>query len=1377
MYIREFFIDQFGVLQGQAVSGLPPGISVFLGDNEAGKSTCLDFFRATLFGYARNRRNVYEYAAGSKSPTSGGTLLLQGSDGGLLRLTRRPGKHGGSLTLTGADGSPRPASDLELLLRGCTADLYDKVFAFSLGELAQVGGLKEDAIRGALHGAAFGTGLRSPGQVLKELDEAKRNIFAPKATTSKIHKLLDDLEALQALLDEKGGEVARYAGLQKDLIALDAELEAARTARRELEGAQRAHDRRLALRRRWETLREAEQNLAALPECSGVFAPDGRERLERLEALLADRRIAASTAKSAFERLERDMAGRAEQADAKLLAAALPLASLRERKENVRAAVALLPDLAHEAAALRADLAMHCAALGEGWDASRIAAYDLSLAVREECATLGRQLTQAEQHAAVTEESCRRAARECAAADAALRGLTEQGGGAAKDDGASPGSDAMDTLQRLLLRANDAHENTGALALAARGASQALGQALAAIHPDWTRQNLEQLALTPADRERLSTLAAAVWAAREARIDAARAFDAAESACVDARQRLAALPVESIASGAEGGEENAQTLAARGNGLRQVQAAFRALDAARRRHEAANDQLNEVVTLARAGNGLADAQAYAGRGGRKSGLFTTPRALTGLAALLALAAGGAAAYIGNLSGSSLLLYAGVGESVLGFALLALGFVRPAPSAPAPDADAAWQEMEQRLIQARQAARKTVEEAEAALRVALARSADLFPDGGINPGLLPELLPELLAEAEARIMRQRELLVLRDRDISYLERERAALSLAEGRRMAAAQKRDAAARAEEEAHQAWREALGKSGLPQETEAKDCGLLLEKIDAAFARRAACEARDREAREAEERINACRAFALGISPLAGLLASLPEGGSGLAPEPGAWLEAVRQYMEEWREAGHERIRLRELTLERETRLGQAKLALAQAEQDSAAAREIVQARQSAWQSWLAGRHLSSSLSPETARLALDTAAKAKSALEQSGRLESRRAELRRDLADFARDLAEHTTTLASVLAPGHAALEALASLAEGNADPSPARSEAALGLLDELAAKASAAAEADLLRREREKELPAASAAAAEAQAQVASAEAEIAELLRLGGCDSSESFRRDHGLWARREDVTAAKNSQEAALRQEAADLGLTFETLLDSFSVDGVEALAEQNRGRELALSEASLLEQTLAERRGGIAAAMRGLTSEAGLSDLLGRRESLKEEIRREAEEWSRLALAKELLLAAKRRFESERRGNIIHYTGELFSAFTGGAYSGITLALDDEGVRAVSRRGEVKNPENELSRGTREQLYLALRLAYVRDHGAQAEKLPVIMDDILVNFDGRRAENTAKALAGFATDNQILFFTCHESTADILAGAAPESVRYTLRGGVFERA
>jgi len=112
----------------------------------------------------------------------------------------------------------------------------------------------------------------------------------------------------------------------------------------------------------------------------------------------------------------------------------------------------------------------------------------------------------------------------------------------------------------------------------------------------------------------------------------------------------------------------------------------------------------------------------------------------------------------------------------------------------------------------------------------------------------------------------------------------------------------------------------------------------------------------------------------------------------------------------------------------------------------------------------------------------------------------------------------------------------------------------------------------------------------------------------------------------------------------------------------------------------------------------------------------------------------------------------------------TEGRYTRITTAVDEARLDVHDAEGTVWNPER-LSRGTREQVFLALRLALVRGLHEHGIVLPVVMDDALVNFDDRRARAAAKTLVAFmadqAGDRQMLVLTCHAHVAALFQEAA----------------
>src|SRR5262249_134083 len=84
------------------------------------------------------------------------------------------------------------------------------------------------------------------------------------------------------------------------------------------------------------------------------------------------------------------------------------------------------------------------------------------------------------------------------------------------------------------------------------------------------------------------------------------------------------------------------------------------------------------------------------------------------------------------------------------------------------------------------------------------------------------------------------------------------------------------------------------------------------------------------------------------------------------------------------------------------------------------------------------------------------------------------------------------------------------------------------------------------------------------------------------------------------------------------------------------------------------------------------------------------------------------------------------------------------------------------------MSDGSHDQLYLALRLATLESWLQSHEPVPFIVDDILLNFDDRRATAALRALAELSRQTQVLFFTHHRPTIDLARAQLPRDVIFT---------
>ncbi len=113
---------------------------------------------------------------------------------------------------------------------------------------------------------------------------------------------------------------------------------------------------------------------------------------------------------------------------------------------------------------------------------------------------------------------------------------------------------------------------------------------------------------------------------------------------------------------------------------------------------------------------------------------------------------------------------------------------------------------------------------------------------------------------------------------------------------------------------------------------------------------------------------------------------------------------------------------------------------------------------------------------------------------------------------------------------------------------------------------------------------------------------------------------------------------------------------------------------------------------------------------------------------------------------------------GALFSGLTGGAFAGLAQDYDagDEPRLTGRRAGGELVPVDGLSEGTRDQLYLALRLAYLEDYAARAEPAPFVGDDLFLTFDDARTAHGLEALAAIGARVQPILFTHHRHVADL---------------------
>jgi uncharacterized protein YhaN len=118
----------------------------------------------------------------------------------------------------------------------------------------------------------------------------------------------------------------------------------------------------------------------------------------------------------------------------------------------------------------------------------------------------------------------------------------------------------------------------------------------------------------------------------------------------------------------------------------------------------------------------------------------------------------------------------------------------------------------------------------------------------------------------------------------------------------------------------------------------------------------------------------------------------------------------------------------------------------------------------------------------------------------------------------------------------------------------------------------------------------------------------------------------------------------------------------------------------------------------------------------------------------------------------------VMKRAGDIFSVLTGSRFSRLVqdYGSDDELQLLAERATGERVPLSGLSEGTGDQLYLALRLAFLEDYSARNEPAPLIVDDIFQTFDDDRTAAGLNALAGTVGRFQTILFTHEMSVVDI---------------------
>ncbi|OFA15681.1 hypothetical protein A4U49_11580 [Acidithiobacillus ferrivorans] len=295
---------------------------------------------------------------------------------------------------------------------------------------------------------------------------------------------------------------------------------------------------------------------------------------------------------------------------------------------------------------------------------------------------------------------------------------------------------------------------------------------------------------------------------------------------------------------------------------------------------------------------------------------------------------------------------------------------------------------------------------------------------------------------------------------------------------------------------------------------------------------------------------------------------------------------------------------------------------------------------------------------------------------------------------------------------------------------------------------AREADRLRKQTDVDIERETTRVQQAQLAASSQRERLAALVRRAGVQSQDELP-----------LVEANSARKELLSVRIDEIG---EQLVRSAAKPLAEVLAEIE-GHDISATAARLteIEATVTDQEAEVETAHAHLLEASREFDSIDgsdaaaqaqqEAEELIARIARHARTYARTRLAEAIVSRVVQAYRERHQGPVLQRAGEIFARITLGSFSGLTTDYEDDkqvllGQRPEGNRVGVAG----MSQGARDQLFLSLRIAAIEEHLKQREAIPLVIDDLLVQFDDARASATLSVLANLAQQTQVLFFTHH---------------------------
>jgi uncharacterized protein YhaN len=1426
MYIKSFNIDGFGIFHDFAQENLPANLVLFYGENEAGKSTLLAFLRTMFFGFSKGNQDINRYPP-LRGGNSAGSLTLNLSDNSQWHLNRTFSGPKRAFEIISAGGEQKDEHALTDLFGGASKEMYRNVYAFSLKELQSLSLFQSEQVKAALYGATIGAGLKTLAQAEKDFDTRLTQLFGPRAQERDINVKLQEIAALREKLEELTGSTVQYSKLQEQIAALDKQLRAKETDHKEVDERIRQIERTLkqdsdspafkatqtagselelsgltkqqalnieavlnlltAARQQFTTLTEVtpqisqhdEQLATGFAELGGVW---DHSRLEQVcaaepkpqQVLVFEQKFTIhdgdrSHCERSLQAAASDLAIREEELNSveeelQALGAEDEIEASPEQLDRLKSGSEKFASDARELKSLEANSNQLRERLSNSQELMKelLGSDDVSTGLLDLC---NPDLLDSTQSALTIENLVNRGAiilikDEVVRADNAL---------SSAQDHLENVTDKLDETKRS---AESLKREIDHMPILKEPAPQDVAEAVTA-NKGRLSQLFDQIESGTAELHQLNyeleemqdLLQCSSSADSISRIDLQVLKQAGD--LFNRESDSIKGQIQALSAQVDSTKHNIVRAGAKHQLLQTQLRAFAGLETAAAQLQEQLAAVQELRTVMRRARELHSKEEsltsrITDKQRSKEALESTAaenfaKRTKTIAICLGVAGFSTAAYLVWAHNA---LYQALGAIVL-TALSVFFITRSANNATAAESAETFA----KEITALEAELKPIHEEQKQLQSAVAKHCKALNLTSPLPPEKCETLEENLRSDSQNLARKGDLLresAESEKEISRLGEEQ---SLKERELVRLYSTLD-------DARRPWDIILQTTGIqiaatPEEI-LPELSRLIEKAKEVLKREKVFESDQQTLKKVTELLLQC-----------GVIAPQTE-------YKESWMKATDEWLKSnasAREKQNKISALEEKLAETRKQYEDIEKELAECQSKETAALAAQKQVRMSWQLWLIAAGLPTTLSCDKALSLADT-------ISDIDELRSYLRSQNKMAVNFRQAVEQYRTLAAGVVAIGKKAYEVSAEELTGLAT-------AAFELAEHRRARQS---ERNIVRERHTRLLEVIAELKNRRAALQRTLEGFLQDINQLR--NEWRTWLLDHCLDAELKPETVSHmlpvlnslvsiaserrqlKEKQTAAEQQLKEFAGTCTVIFEELQL-GVAQLPEaftttcllsrflcqqlQREADAVALEVGGLGGDEGGEHLGlrhqiaSLVAQRERLTQSQELQDTRQEMERLLKQLEDLSNDWARNAIAQHLLTLSKQRFEKDGQPQVVAIAGKLFKSMTNSTYTKVLPAPESPGDFLVENGKHARIATDYLSTGTQEQLYLALRMGFIKHRATQAEPLPVVMDDILVNFDERRTATAAQAILELADSHQVLYFTCHPMTVAIFKALKPD--------------